>query len=163
MNCIDDCYIGQVTKGVGAKTHCLLCDETKQLNTNFLCEDTCASGYYKNLETNGYHVCSECNKDEKYYVNILGKCIQEACPNGFKESTEECDDNNADSGDGCSDTCKLEIGFDCDVVLYEETTCVKLCGNGVFDKRAGGYTEECDDKNSVSGDGCSDLCEIESD
>src|SRR6059058_4660049 len=30
------------------------------------------------------------------------------CGNGLAEGTEECDDGNAVSGDGCSDTCQLE-------------------------------------------------------
>lgn len=33
-------------------------------------------------------------------------------------STEECDDGNTVSGDGCSKYCKLETGFTCVQVLW---------------------------------------------
>jgi cysteine-rich repeat protein len=31
------------------------------------------------------------------------------CGNGIREGSEECDDNNQDSGDGCSATCEFEV------------------------------------------------------
>ncbi len=36
------------------------------------------------------------------------------CGNGVKEITEECDDRNTQSGDGCSSDCKIETGFICE-------------------------------------------------
>ena len=42
---------------------------------------------------------------------------------------EECDDNNTNSGDGCSDTCKIEAeAWEC--LPYFPTVCTLLCGNG---------------------------------
>lgn len=36
------------------------------------------------------------------------------CGNGLIDDfTEDCDDANVASGDGCSDTCKAEVGFIC--------------------------------------------------
>lgn len=89
---------------------------------------------------------------------------------------EECDDGNKASGDGCSAICKLEKGPDtcgnkvldppaeeCDASDPANTIpcskiCKKLgtCGNGM--KEVG---EECDDKNTTDGDGCSAKCQIE--
>ena len=61
------------------------------------------------------------------------------CGNGIVEPSEQCDDGNTVSGDGCSATCRLEA-----------------CGNGVVD-----FGETCDDGNTVSGDGCSSTCQRE--
>lgn len=41
-------------------------------------------------------------------------CTPIVCGDGVVGSTEECDDDNADAGDGCSDTCTVEAGFNCD-------------------------------------------------
>ncbi|TMB20585.1 MAG: DUF4215 domain-containing protein, partial [Deltaproteobacteria bacterium] len=35
-------------------------------------------------------------------------CNAPVCGNGIVEGTEECDDGNTNSGDGCSATCQLE-------------------------------------------------------
>ena len=40
--------------------------------------------------------------------------------------------------------------------LKEKTECVFICGNGHL-----GESEECDDGNLISGDGCSSTCTIE--
>ena len=36
------------------------------------------------------------------------------CGNGQRDTGETCDDDNQNSGDGCSSTCQTESGFDCD-------------------------------------------------
>ena len=59
------------------------------------------------------------------------------CGDGTLQPTEECEDGNRGSGDGCSAGCRLE------------------CGDGVL-----GATEECDDGNRVSGDGCQSDCAL---
>jgi len=61
------------------------------------------------------------------------------CGDGLKNSTEQCDDGNTVSGDGCSAMCKLEF-----------------CGNGFMNPE-----EECDDGNTVSLDGCTAYCKLE--
>jgi cysteine-rich repeat protein len=61
------------------------------------------------------------------------------CGNGEVEGSEECDDGNTDSGDGCSSICTNEVE--------------PMCGNGITEG-----SEECDDGNTDSGDGCSDIC-----
>ncbi|PRP96109.1 DUF4215 domain-containing protein [Enhygromyxa salina] len=57
---------------------------------------------------------------------------------------EQCDDGNADDGDGCSATCQVEVGGN--------------CGDGNLE---GGNAEECDDGNTQAGDGCSANCQLE--
>lgn len=75
------------------------------------------------------------------------------------EGTEECDDGNTDSDDGCSDTCLVEPGYTCTKdVLFEYSICTysNTCGDGVRVS----LVEECDDGNTISGDGCSSGCII---
>jgi cysteine-rich repeat protein len=63
------------------------------------------------------------------------------CGNGVVEGSEQCDDGNTTSGDGCSNVCAAEG---------------PVCGNGVKEG-----TEICDDGNLVSNDGCSSSCRAE--
>jgi cysteine-rich repeat protein len=69
------------------------------------------------------------------------------------DAGEECDDNNAGAGDGCSDVCTIEPGYICS---GQPSVCVLSCGNGTID---GG--EGCDDNNTTNGDGCSANCQVE--
>ena len=76
------------------------------------------------------------------------------CGNGVIQPGEVCDDGNMVSGDGCSETCMFEPGFECS---GEPTVCVAIvCGNGLI-----ASSETCDDGNTTAGDGCSDTCAVE--
>jgi cysteine-rich repeat protein len=93
---------------------------------------------------------------------------------------EACDDGNSDNFDACKNDCSTNVcndGFiftgieECDngvsngvcpaacslSCMLNNCTSPLLCGNGVIDG-----TEECDDGNNVSEDGCSSTCQIES-
>ena len=60
--------------------------------------------------------------------------------------------------DGCSPNCQIEVGFQCNQEpTANHTICVPICGDGMV---AG--NEECDDDNTVNGDGCSADCLLES-
>jgi len=94
------------------------------------------------------------------------------CGNGQPDPGEACDDGNNADGDGCSSDCQVEIGpevcndgidndtdglVDCaDSDCANDPACMPMCGNGIVE--AG---EECDDGNSVDGDGCSSTCLVE--
>ena len=83
-------------------------------------------------------------------------CSEEVrCGDGVLQTPgEECDDGNATSGDGCSDTCAVEPGYVCPV---PDAMCrAAACGDGVV---AG--LELCDDGNTQSDDGCSEVCTLE--
>jgi cysteine-rich repeat protein len=84
------------------------------------------------------------------------QCVA-SCGNGFKASNEQCDDNNAVGGDGCSSTCTIEENYRCDVIdnlsVCRWAPVSTDCGNRQLN--AG---ETCDDGNRVSGDGCSSTC-----
>lgn len=77
------------------------------------------------------------------------------CGNSVIDETENCDDGNNVSGDGCDGTCKVENGYECKT---PGTACTStlFCGDGLP-----GPDESCDDKNKISGDGCSSLCAVE--
>ena len=77
------------------------------------------------------------------------------CGDGLlQDSTEECDDKNTTSGDGCSATCTVEEGWICPIVAAQCRAAA--CGDGI---RAG--LELCDDGNLNSGDGCTETCRAE--
>lgn len=113
------------------------------------------------------------------------------CGDGITAFPEQCDDSNATAGDGCSDNCKIEIGYKCpdqgqpcspttcgdgvvegaemcEPSLTEGCTaqcqfapdcssgaCTSACGDGLV------LGEECDDGNTLNGDGCSSDCKPE--
>jgi fibro-slime domain-containing protein len=68
------------------------------------------------------------------------------------DRNEECDDGNANPGDGCSASCRVETGWSCP---NPGSACISnvACGDG----RIGGK-EACDDRNTDDGDGCSADC-----
>jgi cysteine-rich repeat protein len=79
-------------------------------------------------------------------------------------SSEQCDDSNLDDGDGCSSSCLIEAEYQCDGSTTQSpegsnSVCAKSCGDGA--KYAAHYSEQCDDGNLVSGDGCDSSCQIE--
>lgn len=79
---------------------------------------------------------------------------QSVCGDGHvDDSSEECDDENTDYGDGCSDECRVEPGYSC---AGEPSVCTLTCGNGVVDG-----SDACDDGGVQDGDGCSSVCRVE--
>ena len=68
--------------------------------------------------------------------------LKPECGDGTVQASEECDDGNLRSGDGCTKQCKLE----------------PVCGNGKIEAE-----EKCDDGNTLDGDGCNAQCELEVD
>jgi len=70
-----------------------------------------------------------------------GTCGPVGCGDGMVDASagEQCDDGNADSGDGCDAFCQTEV-----------------CGDGVISANEG-----CDDGNTAPDDGCSPTCQVE--
>jgi cysteine-rich repeat protein len=89
------------------------------------------------------------------------------CGNGIRSTAEGCDDNNTAGGDGCSALCKIEAGFHCTSTTEVAggsgiggfDTCSPTCGDGK--NVPWSALDECDDNNTMSGDGCSAGCLIE--
>jgi fibro-slime domain-containing protein len=80
-------------------------------------------------------------------------CKATVCGNKVKEGTEQCDDGNTLTGDGCSPLCRLEP-----VCPPGGGPCSTVCGSGLL---LPGDKKQCDDGNTVDGDGCSATCTIE--
>ena len=90
------------------------------------------------------------------------------CTNGVVEAGEECDDGNVERGDGC-EGCAVQPGWVCARVgagcaaawvaadCRSECEWVPVCR----DRERNVEGEECDDGNSVAGDGCSLDCKVE--
>ena len=75
------------------------------------------------------------------------------CGDGVINGGEECDDLGTAAGDGCSATCTVEDGWECD---GEPSVCAPICGDGLIEG-----AEECDDSGTDAGDGCSATCTVE--
>jgi cysteine-rich repeat protein len=70
-----------------------------------------------------------------------------------------CDDGNIVNGDGCTDECTIEPGYDCPVNLGGGTTCTEECSYGYMDNDYGNFA--CKDGNDLSNDGCAFDCTLE--
>ncbi|HEY0476054.1 MAG TPA: DUF4215 domain-containing protein [Kofleriaceae bacterium] len=105
-------------------------------------------------------------------------CTVSACGDGKLNTSaippEQCDDHNTTPGDGCSATCTLErcgngvldAQEECDGAVGLQpcsATCrQEICGNGILDRDPGhAIAEQCDDGNTIDGDGCSATCKFE--
>ena len=75
------------------------------------------------------------------------------CGDGIIERSEQCDDGNTTSSDGCSRICQIEANWDCPT---EGQPCnyLGVCGNGILTSN-----KACDDGNTKDGDGCSADCQ----
>jgi cysteine-rich repeat protein len=106
---------------------------------------------------------------------VGGYVTDTVCGNGVLGWDERCDDGNDVAGDGCDKGCNIETGHVC---AQSGLPCRKAaCGDGHQDviysqvanpsMSAGGgswavtYAEQCDDGNSVPGDGCDEHCAVE--
>ncbi len=81
-----------------------------------------------------------------------GSC-QAECSDGLIHPDETCDDGNGVAGDGCSDFCLEEVGWNCS---GEPSVCTLNCGNGALDE-----DEACDDGGTAGEDGCDAACQVE--
>ena len=131
------------------------------------CSRVCGNGVIDSGETcddgnfySGDGCSSTCQLEANYTCSVVGKpCLftppplPAQCGNGVIETSEGCDDGNAQSGDGCSSTCQLEAGWRCPTA---NAACVAArCGDGIL---AG--NEQCDDGLVDNKHGCSSTCTI---
>lgn len=97
---------------------------------------------------------------------VVASAVFTACPGGDPTKPgcgntvvdsligESCDDGNIVAGDGCSDSCQVEVGYSCET---DGQPCFSTCGDGII---AG--DEECDEGpwDPETGDFCSWDCEL---
>jgi len=115
----------------------------------FAAQDAFTQSTYSNLlDTNGeidlfvhgktYYVMAEMDTYFKTDIGLSFSTPIAECGNSSLESGEACDDGNETAEDGCSDTCQVEDGWECDD--QEPSACTFVCGNGTLQIE----TEECD-------------------
>jgi fibro-slime domain-containing protein len=83
------------------------CDQGPQLNGLFYGDGTGCS--------------KTCTKEPKCRTGTVTQACDTSCGNGNIELGEDCDDGNQANGDGCSSTCKAEVGFSCTPELKPDT------------------------------------------
>ncbi len=104
--------------------------------------------------------CSADCRTEEGWECDRGICLRPDCGDGYVFPPEACDDGNDQPGDGCDESCEIESGWFCWRTLSFAgiSECARIaCGDGFHFHDS----EECDDGNRRSGDGCSSSCELE--
>jgi fibro-slime domain-containing protein len=170
----EDCSDGGICQPAGGDG----CDEFCQLEPGWTCpspgraciEVGCGDGVRVGREvcepslTDPPEACTDsCTIADGWACNADFECHLTVCGDGVAEGTEQCDDGDADLGlnydlgDGCTPECRIEpVCRDAD---GNTAACASACGDGF--KLPTDTAEECDDGNSVDGDGCSSTCQIE--
>jgi fibro-slime domain-containing protein len=166
------CDDGNTTGGDGCSADCKVVEEGfacpepgKACVPSQVCGDKKISGT-ENCDdgntTDGDGCSSSCRTDPGWSCPFLGiRCVAERCGDGILAGTETCDDGNATSGDGCSSICSVESPGPTDRNAWTcpdvGQPCVRTaCGDATPEG-----TEQCDDGNNDSGDGCSPACRKE--
>eukprot|EP00960_Hanusia_phi_P007827 223922-Hanusia_phi.AAC.4 len=109
-----------VTGAITAETGC----------SSFSCPNNCS----------GHGTCRTliCDCDAGYYS--IDCSLRYRCGDGIVTAPEECDDGNSVSGDGCSSTCQVEQGWECDQEIWPQdiSSCYKCsCGCERFHQDSG--------------------------
>jgi cysteine-rich repeat protein len=95
---------------------------------------------------------------------LFPTCAFPTCSDWKVTGNEKCDDGNNEDGDGCSANCStVEEGWECNSTVCGSwptsqekrigSVCKRVCGNGIVNTG-----EECDDGNTLNGDGCDSSC-----
>ena len=150
------------------------CDDGQFCTVNEACHGgSCSGGVPRSCDDGNACTTDSCDETNDRCVNSpLPSC----CGNGVVEAGEQCDDGNTSNTDACLTTCVaaqcgdgfVETGVeDCDLGAQNSnapdaacrTDChPQRCGDGIVDVQHG---EQCDDGNTIAGDGCSPTCQTE--
>jgi len=137
----EQCDDGNTTDGDGCSAICTLESKPASVAEGWVCTTPVAGGADGGADGGA----SSCKGPTT--------CTTSVCGNKVVEGSEQCDDGNTVSGDGCSPFCRLEP-----VCPPGGGACSTVCGSGLL---LPGDKKQCDDGNTVSGDGCSSTCTIE--
>lgn len=176
----ETCDDGNTDAGDGCSDGCEVEDGWVCSGAGFSCQPVCGDGELVGRETcdddneeAGDGCSPTCRVEEGYACSSAGiDCHLTVCGDGVAEGSEPCDDGeDIHVGDGCSPGCVLEptcaaptlteLDGEGDAGPEQTATagvCTSSCGDGIM---LAGDAEQCDDGNSISGDGCDDLCKPE--
>lgn len=161
----------------GAKSTCglVVCGDGKiQQSADGSVQEDCDDAN----DQDGDGCSSSCTVQSGYTCSAEGRrgssrCRKVACGDKARDRShdgsmeEGCDDGNQAGSDGCSAECRVEDGFICVGEPASErrpSMCSAVtCGDGYRESSGEIFpvSEECDDGNDVSGDGCSEFCRVE--
>ncbi|MBD3252168.1 hypothetical protein GF386_00360 [Candidatus Pacearchaeota archaeon] len=88
-------------------------------------------------------------------TEIQGIPLSNVCGDGWKNSTEDCDDGNNDNFDGCNENCSLEKRY-WSMVVMSDGHATTRCNNAQSDFNDDGSVDEEDDAIQASCDAYSD-------
>jgi cysteine-rich repeat protein len=159
--CKNDCTGNAGLCGNGTKEGAEECDDGN-MNTNDVCKNDCTAGLPIPFDA-AHGAATQSSQAVSSSVELSAAVA--VCGNGTEEAPEQCD-NGTQNGVACttngcsycSTTCVL-TRVDIQVSSSRSSslsTIVSACGNG---KKEG--TEQCDDGNMNSSDGCSESCSFE--
>jgi fibro-slime domain-containing protein len=148
----EQCDDGNTMDGDGCSSACTLESKPPSVPEGWVCTSSSAGGPDGGVADGG---AADGGAVDGGATNCVGPtiCTTTVCGNGKVEGSEQCDDGNDVSGDGCSPFCRLEP-----VCPPAGGPCSTVCGSGLL---LPGDKKQCDDGNTVSGDGCSSTCMIE--
>ena len=170
----EECDDGNTKSNDGCSSECKVELGCECTGVPSVCSWKCGNNYISGDEEcdseNALEGCTSCRIDAGYdcrladyspeaKLNGPSTCKKEACGDGSRTRSEECDNGNLkdDGSTGCTTACKVAPGWDCaEDDVWGTSVCVEVCGNGVRS-----YSEACDDGNAVDGDGCSAACQVE--
>ncbi|HEY5958046.1 MAG TPA: DUF4215 domain-containing protein, partial [Polyangiaceae bacterium] len=127
-------------------------------DARILAPERCDDG----AKVSGDGCSSSCNVEPGWScTGTPSVCKHAVCGNRNIETGEGCDDGNMLPLDGCSPTCQNEPrcgAYDAEGRATSAVgACKSVCGDGILLRG----TEQCDDGNSLDGDGCSSTCKHE--
>jgi len=161
------CDDGGTADGDGCSGDCMgVEDGYACARPGYPCQTICGDGRVRGDEqcdddntTDGDGCSAGCTIEDGSVCTVSASatsvCSTAVCGNGNdagagQVSTEPCDDQNHDWGDGCTPTCSKEPS------CANGSACTSACGDGIKFP-----SEACDDGNNTDGDGCSSTCTIE--
>ena len=136
------------------------------IDTGETCDDgnvAAADGCSDTCQTETGYACTAPVAATGTTAAVASSCTV-VCGDGLVITPETCDDGNVvgDPIDGCSATCTVDTGWGCTVLSGQTASvCIVIpatCGDGIINT---GEREQCDDRNTDSGDGCSAACQVE--
>lgn len=169
----EECDDGNTEDGDGCDDKCQVEPGWACSSAGFACLPVCGDGLLMGRETcddgntkDGDGCSSTCRVEPGFACSEAGTaCRETVCGDGVAEGSEACDDgDDFHVGDGCSPGCILEPTCAAPSVASEATdeitagVCSSSCGDGLL---LSGDEEECDDGNTLNGDGCDEQCKPE--